>query len=140
MITKKMNKYFLVILVFVMQGCSLAPGMHMEKDSTWVNDNSYVFIPSLNKQIEILSIDDYLSSSYENIYTYKIGIGDQIAVTVWGLPDIFPVRNLSPDQNLRRVDSNGNVFFPYSGLIQAKGKTQDQLRIDLTDSLSKYFN
>ena len=30
-------------------------------------------------------------------------------------------------------------FFPYAGLIQAAGRTQDELRNDLTDQLSKYF-
>ena len=58
-----------------------------------------------------------------NNYLYKIGVGsDQIAVTVWGLPEIFPINNISPDQNLRRVDANGNIFFPYAGLVKAKEK------------------
>ena len=73
-------------------------------------------------------------------HSYEIGIGDQIAVTIWGLPDIFPITNLNPDQNLRRVDSNGNIFFPYAGLIKAEGLSQDQLRQELTTSLSKFFN
>ena len=70
---------------------------------------------------------------------YKIGVGDQIAVTIWGLPNIFPITNVSTDINLRRVDANGNIFFPYVGLIQAKGKTQDELRLSLSKSLSEYF-
>ena len=35
--------------------------------------------------------------------------------------------------------AKGNIFFPYAGLIKASGKTQDQLRNDLTDNLSTYF-
>ena len=54
------------------------------------------------------------------------------------MPDIFPVTNISPDQNLK-VDANGNIFFPYIGLIQARGKTQDELRDDVTNRLSEYF-
>ena len=50
---------------------------------------------------------------------YRIGNGDQIAITVWGLPDIFPIVNINPDQNFRRVDSNGKIYFPYVGLISA---------------------
>ena len=53
--------------------------------------------------------------------------------------DIFPINNVSADQNLRRVDANGNIFFPYAGLISAKGKTQDELRNNLTNRLSQYF-
>ena len=74
--------------------------------------------------------------SSNNNYLYKIGVGDQIAVTVWGLPEIFPVTNISPDQNLRRVDANGNIFFPYVGLVKANGKTQDELRDNVTDLLA----
>ena len=63
-----------------------------------------------------------------------------ITVAVWGLPEIFPMVNISADQNLRRVDQNGNIFFPYAGLTQASNKTQDELRLDLTNALSVYFN
>ena len=31
------------------------------------------------------------------------------------------------------------IFFPYAGLIKAKGKTQNELRDDLTNRLSEYF-
>ena len=31
------------------------------------------------------------------------------------------------------------IYFPYAGLIEAKGKTQDELRNNLTGSLSEYF-
>ena len=55
------------------------------------------------------------------------------------MPEIFPISNISPDQNLRRVDSNGNLYFPYAGIVEAAGKTQDELRANLTDILSNYF-
>ena len=41
------------------------------------------------------------------------------SITVWGPPEIFPISNINPDQNLRRVDSNGNIYFPYVGIIKA---------------------
>ena len=44
------------------------------------------------------------------------------------------------DQNLRRVDSNGNIFFPYAGLINAEGKTQNELRKALSKTLGQFFN
>ena len=76
----------------------------------------------------------------QNIDVYKIGKGDQLFVTVWGLPDIFPVTGgVNSELNTRRVDSNGNIFFPFVGLILAEGKTQDELRNDLTFELSKMF-
>ena len=76
----------------------------------------------------------------KNLDTYKIGRGDQLFVTVWGLPDVFPLTGgINSELNTRRVDSNGNIFFPFVGLILAEGKTQDGLRKDLTLQLSKMF-
>lgn len=134
---KKIN---LIIISLIISGCSLSPGMHLETEKNWFNGSEFVYIESLKKAIEIKSINSYLRENQNFNYTYKIGTGDQIAVAIWGLPDIFPIVNVSPDQNLRRVDPNGNIFFPYAGLIKASNKTQNELREDLTKALSNYFN
>jgi len=138
MIIKK--KISLIITIILINGCSLSPGMHMETKSTWLDESKYVSIDSIEEPIKLIRISETVDLSYENNYLYKIGVGDQISVTVWGLPEIFPVTNISPDQNLRRVDANGNIFFPYVGLVKAKGQTQDQLRDNVTNQLSEYFN
>lgn len=138
MITKA-NLVFLII-IFI-SSCSISPGMHMSTQSSWLDDKKFVYIEYLDKDIEILNISSSLDHDLDKKNNpYNIGIGDQIAVTIWGLPDIFPITNLNPEQNLRRVDLNGNIFFPYAGLIKAAGKNQDELRGELTSSLSKYFN
>jgi len=137
MIMKK--KISLIVTIILINGCSLSPGMHMETKSSFFDESEYVFIDSFKEPIKLISISEIVDLSYKNNYLYKIGIGDQIAVTVWGLPEIFPVTNISPDQNLRRVDANGNIFFPYVGLVVAKGKTQDELRDDVTNRLADYF-
>ena len=105
-------------------------------DTSKNSDGEYVFIDSMNKKIKILDIKDEDS---QNQSIYEIGNGDQIAITVWGLPDVFPISNINPDQNLRRVDSNGNIYFPYIGLIKAQGKNQNSLRNDIASRLSNYF-
>ncbi len=130
----------LLFAVLILTGCSISPGMHMQTDTSWIDDDVHVYIPSLDKNVKVESISSSLNSSYRYTHKYMIGVGDQIAITIWGLPDIFPITNLNPDQNLRNVDSNGNIFFPYTGLIQAKNKTQNELREDLTKKLSSYFN
>ena len=137
MITKKMPKLLNTLVIALLSACSIAPGMHMSTQSSFKGDET-VFIESLNKKLLIKDIS--LSNNVRKSNSYKIGNGDQISITVWGLPDIFPIANISPDQNLRRVDSNGNIYFPYVGIIEAANKTQNQLRIDLSNELSKYFN
>ncbi len=133
---KKVSLIFLILL----SGCSLSPGMHMDTNTTLFDESKYVSIDSIDEPVKLISISETLDSSYKNDFLYKIGVGDQIAVTVWGLPEIFPVTNISPDQNLRRVDANGNIFFPFVGLIQARGNTQDELRESVTTRLAEYFN
>ena len=60
--------------------------------------------------IQSIKVEEIKSFISIKNYNYKIGKGDQLAITIWGLPDIFPLSNINPDQNLRRVDSNGNIF------------------------------
>ncbi len=128
----------IVILLFI-SGCSLSPGMHLKTQSPWLDESQYVYVDSIEREVKLIKISETINVNYRNDYLYNIGVGDQIAVTVWGLPEIFPVTNISPDQNLRRVDANGNIFFPYVGLIKAKGKTQDELRNNVTNRLAEYF-
>jgi len=129
----------LIIILAFLSGCSLSPGMHMNTKNSWVDESKYVSIDSIDEPVKLISISEIQDISYKNKYLYKIGPGDQIAVTVWGLTDIFPVAR-NPDQDLRRVDANGNIFFPYVGLIKAEGYTQDELRDNVTNRLSEYFN
>ncbi len=133
------NKIYLIFIFVFLNGCSLSPGMHMDTQSSWFDESKYVYVDSVENPIRLIDISERSDSAYEDDYLYKIGVGDQIAVTIWGLPEIFPVTNISPDQNLRRVDANGNIFFPFVGLIKAKAKTQDELRENITQQLSEYF-
>lgn len=139
--TMKIINKFSVLLILFLSSCSLSPGMYMTTNSSWIDNKEYIYIDSLQKDIHVMNIKDVpysLNKSLKN--PYKIGVGDQIAITVWGLPDIFPIATYNSDQSLRRVDSNGNIFFPYVGTTNALGMTQDELRNQLTSKLSKFFN
>ena len=137
---KKMIKkvIFLFIVVTLLSNCALAPGMYMSSSNNWNGENT-VFIKSLNKSIIIEPItNDIQPKIGKDIY--RIGKGDQLFVTIWGLPDVFPITgSINSEINTRRVDSNGNIFFPFVGLVLAEGKTQDELRNDLTIELSDMF-
>lgn len=130
---------FALFAILALSSCSLSPGMHMSTSKKFSDNQEYVYIESLNSNILIKDITELDSENFTKESAYKIGNGDQISITIWGLPEIFPISNISPDQNLRRVDSNGNLYFPYAGIVEAAGKTQDELRANLTDILSNYF-
>jgi polysaccharide export outer membrane protein len=138
-IQKKMIKktVFPLVIATLLSSCYLSPGMFMSSSNNWSGENT-VFVNSLNKSIIIEPITKKTQS--KSLDLYKIGKGDQLFVTIWGLPEIFPVTGgVNSELNTRRVDSNGNIFFPYIGVIQAEGKTQNELREDLTLNLSKMF-
>ena len=129
---------FLLVVAISFSSCALSPGMFMSSSNNWAGENT-VFVNSLDKYIIIEPITEK-TDIRKSIDIYKIGKGDQLYVTVWGLPEIFPVTGgVNSELNSRRVDSNGNIFFPFVGLILAEGKTQDELRKDLTFELSKMF-
>ena len=138
MIMKMKNKLFAFIAVITLLGCTI-PGMHMKVEGNLLsNGDERIYIKSINQEIKIQNIANYEPNILGD-GTYRIGNGDQISITVWGLPEIFPISNINPDQNLRRVDSNGDLYFPYVGLVKASNKTQNELRNDMTTELSKYF-
>ena len=73
--------------------------------------NDEVFIESISETITLLV------STFNAIQGQTVlvdGNGDEIVITVWGI-QIFSVTGISPDQNRRRVDSNGNIYFPFVG-------------------------
>ena len=45
-----------LLFVFIFSGCTLSPGMHMETRSSWIDNEKYVFIESLNKNIKLIDI------------------------------------------------------------------------------------
>ena len=132
MITKKKTNIVPLLICFFLASCS-TPGMHMNQ----ANKDS-IYIESLGKEITISKLTQNASLALNRVY--RIGNGDQISVvTVWGLQEVFPITTINSDQNLRRVDSNGNIYFPYVGILKATGKTQDELRSDFINGLSNYF-
>ena len=137
---KKIKAFISISLSIMLSSCSLSPGMHMDVQKNRSTGNNEVFIESIGRTIPIIEVT---ADSIANLATssiYRIGNGDEIVITVWGIPDIFPITSISPDQNRRRVDSNGNIYFPFVGLVKAAGKTQNELRSELALKLSSSFN
>ena len=84
---RRNNIVFLFLIL--LSGCSLSPGMHMSSASS----SESVFIESLDKEIKIQNIS---ISQPQGEELYRIGNGDQIAITVWGLLTSFPLQILIP--------------------------------------------
>lgn len=139
-----MNKNSILVTFFIifLTSCSLSPGIYLKSDSN-VNGNNIVYLDEA-KTIKIPVIDvnyDMINKLEKKTpKAYKIGIGDGVVITVWGYPDIFPMNVVNYDQNLRVVNTDGTIFFPYVGTLNVLGKTQVEVRNMLTKGLSKFFN
>ena len=113
--------------------------MDMSYSSSWIEKEDFVDIDG--NIILVQKIDaDIVKELDGGKEPYKIGIGDKISITVWGVPDIFPLVSMSTEQSLRSVNTDGTIYFPYTGSVYAVGLTQVELRKILTEKLSSYFN
>ena len=82
-----MKIHIYITLIAFLSGCSLSPGMHMETKEILAVKEEYVFIESLGENIVVENINNSSSAPLDGIY--KIGKGDQIAMTVWELEENF---------------------------------------------------
>jgi polysaccharide export outer membrane protein len=59
-----------------------------------------------------------------------LGVGDEIQIIVWRRDDLNRKLRIAP---------SGRIFFPLVGEIQAEGLSTDQLRLEITEGLSRHF-
>lgn len=74
-------------------------------------------------------------------WTYRVGPGDILSVTVWDHPDLtMPAgAQRSAQDSGQRVQADGRFFYPYVGQIDAKGRTPEAIRDELTQKLAAYI-
>lgn len=88
----------------------------------------------------LLALPDSLLTS--PLSPYRLGLYDVVTVTVWEHPELTsPLGQYRSDlASGQMVDASGNLFYPYAGLIPARGLTTEELRQKILASLSKVLN
>lgn len=147
-----MKRTLAVVLLasLVLQGCAFAPGQHMTPDEVEAKtpdgpDVHLVHItPQTLKQQQQHAVATAKPLPPELVNyvppEYVVGPGDALLVVVFEHPELTaPGSNDQLDANTREVLSDGTLFFPYVGRIQAGGKTVREIRDQLRMGLSAQY-
>jgi len=138
-------------------GCAWAPGQHLgmeapaggELDTTAQVQGLKVRLRSLTPGVasELSQASRTMATVPEEFaklkpQAYRLGLYDVVAVAVWEHPELsMPLGQYRSDLATgQMVDEAGNIFYPYVGMLPAKGATANELREKLLGSLSKVLN
>ncbi|MBO7551189.1 MAG: polysaccharide biosynthesis/export family protein [Fibrobacter sp.] len=134
-------------------GCSAGPHMRMEipEDSVEYNGIKF-FLHDINSgdfgqtetatavaaaaadTMQMGDVKDLISDSMPNL-EYRIGPLDMVQVVVWEHPELTsPMGQYQPAG--QKVTTEGKLFYPYAGELQAAGLTAQELRTEITKRLS----
>jgi len=137
------NKFRVLGLLTVLGFLSACtPGMQMNEKPRY----SGVFNTQDNQKPETILITPKLvvqmNFEHANNPTYKVGMQDVLMIRVWGDAGLSAggeSKDADKKGDILVVQNNGTIFYPYVGNIKVAGKSIEQIRMLLTEKLSKYI-
>ena len=149
---KKLN-LLLAGVAIVLGGCSLGPHMRMtvpegDAEGSAEYNGIKVVVHSIEKgdfgtgtaaagdssKSDFGDLAELIVDSLPSL-EYRIGPLDMVQVVVWEHPELTsPMGQYQPAG--QRVTTDGTLFYPYAGVIQAAGLTAQELRAEITKRLS----
>jgi polysaccharide export outer membrane protein len=149
---KKIKWLLLATAAFSLSGCFFGPHMRMSapSDSSEYNGIS-VYLHSIDEgdfgadiksaaetggdsTTTVGNIADLVVDSLPKL-EYRIGPLDMVQVVVWEHPELTsPMGQYQPAG--QKVTTDGKLFYPYAGELQAAGLTAQELRLEITKRLS----
>lgn len=146
---KFLPRAILLLSSSLLAACVWAPGQHLRTNDLSAGhrsaDGQMELIPITPKLIAMdasTRATDTLPPSLLDYHpgAYHIGVGDTLYITVWDHPELTVPAGPQQQATMagRPVQSDGTLFYPYIGKLQAAGKTPEQLREDISSRLSRY--
>jgi polysaccharide export outer membrane protein len=138
-----------VLVVALLSGCALAPGMRMDEHAATERarrkDADFKVEPITASLIATLAetrsseralAPDPLRGEAQTAYT--VAPHDVLQVTVWAHPELtVPTGQFrSPEENGIPVLADGTLYYPYVGIVEVAGKTLREVRAILTTRLA----
>ena len=130
----------------ILSGCFAAPQMRMDVSTDSTSYNGITFkLHSIDKgdmgePVQVAAnpnegkLEDLMVDSLPDL-EYRIGPLDMVQVVVWEHPELTsPMGQYQPAG--QKVTTEGTLFYPYAGVIQAAGLTAQELRNEITKRLS----
>ena len=152
-------RYLLAVLPFFLSACTaLAPGMHFDTamPAAPASTQNPIIKPitpqlvqeerRLREKQSVANIDALMATSRP----YTIDSGDVLSIVVWDHPELTNAQaagytaeavQVPPTATAAGfvVDHQGNVQFPYAGMLKLSGMTEDQARRELSRKLAYYI-
>jgi polysaccharide export outer membrane protein len=143
------NKNNLLVLAtaLLLQACAIAPGMKMTEPAE-VEPGNVIRVQTLTiellnqmeteRETQVREVAEEFSSKPQG---YVLGIGDVLMITVWDHPELtIPAGSFrDAETSGQQVGEDGNIFYPYAGMVKAEGMNVAALRDVLTERLSAYI-
>ena len=145
---KKMSLGLGLVVAAVLSGCALGPQMQMSVPGDEAEYNGKIVrihdigagdlgtatASADSNSSEFGDLKDLLVDSLPEL-EYRIGPLDMVQVVVWEHPELTsPMGQYQPAG--QKVTTDGKLFYPYAGELQAAGLTAQELRAEITKRLS----
>ncbi|MDG2018446.1 MAG: polysaccharide export protein [Porticoccaceae bacterium] len=147
------HKILILVLMPLMVGCVAAPGAHISSGGLFQSSdlsadrvNTLPITPSLLADMNAHSTEVYSQANSElqtltDEYSYRVGVGDVLNITVWDHPELtIPAGQFrSAGETGNVVHPDGTIFYPYIGKISVDGLHVTQIRELITTDLGRYI-
>ncbi|ENV61539.1 polysaccharide biosynthesis/export family protein [Acinetobacter soli] len=141
------------ILVLNLTGCAITSGLQTfdmpEQGSYTTDQGAQVSVVQLNQQnlpgltpaIDTRNSREIAALFNKTHKMYRLNSGDVLSIQLWAYPEITPP--LQDGNNTKGIgypiDSNGNIYLPLVGKVQAQGKTVSELTQTLRSRFAQYL-